>query len=70
MCECVVQLLWMMHTLKDYRLNHKNVKVLCDNVNTINLIKNLVHHSGIKYIKVKQRFVQDHIIEKILYLTM
>ncbi|XP_074592467.1 secreted RxLR effector protein 161-like [Curcuma longa] len=29
---CVAQLLWMMHTLKDYELNYTNVKVLCDNM--------------------------------------
>lgn len=38
--ECVSQLLWMMHTLIDYRLKYMNEKVRCNNISTINLIKN------------------------------
>ncbi|MCQ7222079.1 Ty1/Copia family ribonuclease HI, partial [Salmonella enterica] len=45
MGECVAQLLWMMHTLKDFNLNFKNVKVFIDNISSINLTKNLVHRS-------------------------
>lgn len=57
----MTQLLWMMYTLEDYGLNYKNFKVLCDNTSSINLNKNIIHHSRSKYIKVKYHFVQDHI---------
>ncbi|XP_074574593.1 secreted RxLR effector protein 161-like [Curcuma longa] len=58
---CVAQLLWMMHTLKDYELNYTNVKVLCDNMSTINLTKNPVHHSRTKHIEIKHHFIRDHV---------
>ena len=43
--ECVAQLLWMMHTLKDFNLNFTKVTVLIDNISLIKLTKNSVHHS-------------------------
>ena len=58
---CVAQLLWMMHTLEDYELHYSKVKVLCDNVSTINLTKNPVHHSRTKHIEVKHHFIRDHV---------
>lgn len=58
---CVTQLLWMMHALKDYGLNYRKFQVLIDNINSINLTKNLVYHSRTKYIKVKHHFIRDHI---------
>ena len=61
MGECVSQLLWMTHTLEDYKLTYNNVQVLCDNVSTINLTKNPVHHSRTKHIEVKHHFIRDHV---------
>lgn len=49
MGECVTQLLGMTHTSKDYGFLYKNVQMLCNNVSTINLIKNTVHHSKTKH---------------------
>lgn len=46
--------------LEDYDLNYKFFKVLQDNISTINLIKNHVYYSRIKYIEVNT----------ILYKTM
>lgn len=59
MGECVTQLLWMMHTLKDYRFDYKKVQVLIDNI--AHLIKNLIYHSKTEHIEVKYHFVRNHI---------
>lgn len=32
MGEYIVQLLWMMHILKDFQFNYKNIKVLIDKI--------------------------------------
>ena len=59
--ECASQLLWMMHTLKDYQLEYKNIKIFIDNISSINLTKNPIHHSRTKHIEVKHHFVRDHV---------
>lgn len=47
MSECVAQLLWMICILEDYGFITK-----IDNVSTINLTKNPMHHSRIKRINM------------------
>lgn len=59
--ECVAQLLWITHILEDYTFSYKNVQVLFDNLSTINLTKNPVHNSRIKYIEAKYLFIRDHV---------
>ena len=61
MGESVSQLLWMIHTLEDYGFSYKKLQVLCDNISTINLTKNPVHHSRTKHIEVKHHFIRDHV---------
>ena len=50
-----------MHTLKDFNLNLTNVKVLIDNISSINLTKNSVHHSRTKHIEIRHHFIRDHV---------
>lgn len=64
MCEFIAQLLWMMHTLEDFQLSYKNIKMLYDNINSINLTKNPMHHSRMKCIEVKHYFVQDYVARR------
>lgn len=61
MGESVSQLLWMTHTLEDYGLSYRNVQMLCDNMSTINLAKNPVHHSRTKHIEMIHHFIRDHV---------
>ena len=51
----------MLHTLKDFNLNITNVKVLIDNISSINLTKNPVHHSKTKHIEIRHHFIRDHV---------
>ena len=69
MGESVSQLLWMIHTLEDYGLSYKGVQVLCDNISTINLTKNPVHHSRTKHIEVRHHFIRDHVARGDIALT-
>lgn len=60
---CVAQLLctFLWQTRKDYKLHYKKVQVLIDNISSINLTKNHVHHSMTEHIEVKDHFVREHI---------
>lgn len=49
----------MIYTIEDYGLKYK---VLIDNINSINLTKNLVHYSRTKHSEIKHHFVRDHIV--------
>lgn len=51
-----------MHSLKDYGLTYKTFKVLCDNMNTINLTKNLIYHLRTKHIEMKYYFIKDQVV--------
>ena len=50
-----------MHTLKDYQLEYHKTKISIDDISSINLTKNPIHHSRTKHIEVKHHFVRDHV---------
>jgi len=52
--------LWMKHTLLDYDLHFKHIKIFCDNTSTINMTKNANHHSKTKHIEIRYHFNRDH----------
>lgn len=45
-----------MHTLKGFEFNNKHIKVLVDNIGSINLTKKLIHYS-----RIKHDFVSEHV---------
>ena len=45
----------------DYGVAIENVPIKCDNTSTINLTKNLVHHSKAKHIEIRHHFIRDHV---------
>ena len=59
--SCCTQLLWMMHTLKDFGLEFHNVPIMCDNTSAIMISKNPVLHSRTKHIEIRHHFIRDHI---------
>ena len=46
--NCCAQIMWIKHSLVDFRLNYQSVPIFCDNTSTINLTKNSIHHSRTK----------------------
>jgi hypothetical protein len=58
--NCCAQILWMKVTLKDFRINFKNVPLLCDNESVVKLTNNPVQHQRTKYIDGHHHFIRDH----------
>jgi hypothetical protein len=59
--NCCAQLLWMKQTLLDYGIFFKNVPLMCDNESAIKLATNLVQHSRVKHVDIRQHFLRDHV---------
>lgn len=51
----------MNYHLSDYKVDLGVVLIKCDNINVINLVKNMVLHSLTKHIKVSYQFIRDHV---------
>ena len=41
---CCARVLWMKHTLFNYDLHYDHIKIFCDNISTIHMIKNANQH--------------------------
>jgi hypothetical protein len=50
----------MKATLKDFRINLKNVPLLYDNESVVKLTNNLVQHQRTKHIDIRHHFIRDH----------
>jgi hypothetical protein len=55
------QILWMVHTVRDYGETYKSVPLMCDSSSAICLAQNLYFHGRVKHIKVRQHFLRDHV---------
>jgi hypothetical protein len=59
--NCCSQILWIVHTMRDYRVTYKSVPLMCDSSSAICLAQNLVFHRRAKHIKVRHYFMRDHV---------
>lgn len=55
------QPLWIKSQLEDYGIHLDHIPLKCDNTNAINLTKNSILHSKMKYIEFRYHFIRDHI---------
>ncbi|CAH9100076.1 unnamed protein product [Cuscuta epithymum] len=62
--SCCAQLLWMKQQLKDYGVQTKEIKLLCDNTSAIAITQNPVLHSRTKHIEIRHHFIRDHVEKK------
>ncbi|RDY10555.1 hypothetical protein CR513_04926, partial [Mucuna pruriens] len=58
-CICCFQLLYIKHKLEYYNIFESSIPLLCDNIATINLSKNLILHS--REIEIKHHFIRYYI---------
>jgi hypothetical protein len=59
--SCCSQIIWIVHTMRDYRVTYKSVPLMCDSSSAICLAQNLVFLERAKHIKVRHHFLRDHI---------
>ncbi|GJY21407.1 putative reverse transcriptase domain-containing protein, partial [Tanacetum coccineum] len=55
------QALWIKQALADYGIRLDDIPILCDNKGAIDLSKNPVQHSRIKYIEIRHHFLRDNV---------
>ncbi|PKU64658.1 Retrovirus-related Pol polyprotein from transposon TNT 1-94 [Dendrobium catenatum] len=61
--------IWIRKLLADFLIDHcHSVDLFCDNTSTFALANNPVFHARTKHIEIDQRFVRDHIQNKIIRL--
>jgi hypothetical protein len=54
--SCCSQILWIVHTMRDYGETYKSVLLICDSSNAICLAQNPIFHGRTKHIKVRHHF--------------
>jgi hypothetical protein len=59
--RCCSQIHWIVHTMRDYRVSHKSVPLICDSSCAICLAQNPVFHGRAKHINVRNHFLRDHV---------
>jgi hypothetical protein len=53
------QILWIVHTMSDYRVTYKTVPLTCDSSSAICLAQNPIFHGRAKHINVRHHFLRD-----------
>jgi hypothetical protein len=59
--SCCSQILWIVHTTRDYGGTYKSVPLMYDSSNAICLAQNPIFHGRAKHIKVRYHFLRDHL---------
>lgn len=50
----------MKQTLSDFGLSFAPIPIKCDSKSVISIFKNLVQHSRIEHIKIRNHFIRDY----------
>jgi hypothetical protein len=59
--SCCSQILWIVHTMRNYRVTYKSVLLMCDSSCAICLSQNPVFQGRVKHIKVRHHFLRDQV---------
>ncbi|XP_028549623.1 uncharacterized protein LOC114579388 [Dendrobium catenatum] len=61
--------IWIKRLLAEFGVTQSEpVEIFCDNTSTIALANNPVFHARTKHIEIDQRFIRDHILNKVILL--
>jgi uncharacterized membrane protein len=59
--SCYSQILWIVHTMRDFRVIFERVPLICDNTSAISIAKNSVFHKRMRHLERRHHFLRDHI---------
>jgi hypothetical protein len=59
--SCCSQILWIVHTMRDFGVRFKRVPLICNNINAISVAKNLIFHKKMRHIERRHHFLRDHV---------
>jgi hypothetical protein len=62
--SCCSQILWIVHTMRDFGVRFEKVSLMCDNTSAISVAKNPVFHKKMRHIERRHHFLRDH-VEKV-----
>jgi hypothetical protein len=55
-CSYCFQILWIVHTMRDFRVRFERVPLMCDNTSVISVAKNLVFHRKMRHVEMRYHF--------------
>jgi hypothetical protein len=59
--SCCSQILWIVHTMRDFGVSFERVPLMCDNTSAISVAKNPVFHKRMRHLERRHHFLIDHI---------
>jgi hypothetical protein len=62
--SCCSQILWIVHTMRDFGVRSERVSLMCDNTSAISVAKNPIFHKRMRHLERRHHFLRDH-IEKV-----
>jgi hypothetical protein len=63
MASCCSQILWIVHTMRDFGVIFERVPLMCDNTSAISIVKNLIFHKRMRHHDRRHQFLRD-LVEK------
>jgi hypothetical protein len=54
------QIIWIVHTMRDFGVIFERVPLMCDNTSAIFVAKNLVFHKRMRHLERRDHFLRDH----------
>jgi hypothetical protein len=59
--SCCSQILWIVHTMRDFGVSFERVHLMCDNTSDISVAKNLIFHKKMRHVERRYHFLRDHV---------
>jgi hypothetical protein len=59
--SCCSQILWIVHTMRDFGMRFERVPLMCDNTSAISVAKNPVFHKKMRHVERRYYFMRDHV---------
>jgi hypothetical protein len=59
--SCCSQILWIVHTMRDFGVRFERVPLMCDNISSISVAKNPVLHKKMRHVERRHHFLRDHV---------
>jgi hypothetical protein len=58
---CCSQIIWILHTMRDFGVIFERVHLMCDNISAILVATNPVFHKRMRHLKRRHHFLRDHV---------
>jgi hypothetical protein len=59
--SCCSQILWIVHTMRDFGVIFERIPLMYDNTSVISVAKNLVFHKKMRHVERRHHFLRDHV---------